>query len=607
MTRPWQVWLSFSLALATVLASMAWITTTALRFEALEREARRLAFQEENVRLALWRMDSAVAPIVNEESARSTIAYRPFYRPEQAFPWVYRSGETEDVFVPSPLLTPRSPYVLLHFEWDSSGRLTSPQIPQGQERDFALQYYLTEPDLARSAERMERLSATLGRTRLESLLPPSPSEAGFGGQVAQAPDAFQQQSSTIGNGGPIGPPTLSGGPDVAMQEGRGNSEFQRRAQSLNNSLETQRELKGKMVSTGGAVMTPGWIGDQLFLLRRVQVNKEQLIQGCWLDWPALEDMLLAQSVDLIHGASLSSVADRGDVPARMLASLPVRLGVPPIPSASGSWLSPTRMSLLLAWASVVSAAIAVAVVLSRVVALSERRAAFVSAVTHELRTPLTTFRIYTELLSEGMVADAERRREYLSTLTREADRLAHLVENILAFARLERGRKRLTPAPVELGPVLGRIEPRLRERSSQAGLSLSWDVSPEAECAWVRADASGLEQILFNLVDNAAKYAVRADDKRLHVEAEKDRQWVAIRVRDHGPGVDGHVRRRLFEPFAKSADEAAQTAPGVGLGLALSRRYARSMGGRLELETVNGTGASFVLRLATTGGGAKLS
>ena len=75
--------------------------------------------------------------------------------------------------------------------------------------------------------------------------------------------------------------------------------------------------------------------------------------------------------------------------------------------------------------------------------LSERRGAFVSAVTHELRTPLTTLRMYTEMLADGMVPDEPRRRSYLQTLRAEADRLGHLVENVLAYSRLERNRRGL--------------------------------------------------------------------------------------------------------------------------------------------------------------------
>ena len=83
---------------------------------------------------------------------------------------------------------------------------------------------------------------------------------------------------------------------------------------------------------------------------------------------------------------------------------------------------------------------AIGLVLGGALSLSERRGTFVSAVTHELRTPLTTFRLYTEMLDEGMVASGESQRNYMKTLRSEADRLGHLVENVLSFARLERGR-----------------------------------------------------------------------------------------------------------------------------------------------------------------------
>ena len=93
------------------------------------------------------------------------------------------------------------------------------------------------------------------------------------------------------------------------------------------------------------------------------------------------------------------------------------------------------------WGAVLFAVLAAAVLLHGVMTLSERRAAFVSSVTHELRTPLTTFRMYAEMLARGMVPDAERRQEYYETLQSESERLTLLVENVLAYARLERGRK----------------------------------------------------------------------------------------------------------------------------------------------------------------------
>jgi K+-sensing histidine kinase KdpD len=106
-----------------------------------------------------------------------------------------------------------------------------------------------------------------------------------------------------------------------------------------------------------------------------------------------------------------------------------------------------------------------------------------------------------------------------------------------------------------------------------------------------------VEQILFNLVDNACKYAVQGENKSLEIEARCQGGRMQLLVRDHGPGISLQQRRRLFQPFRKSADEAARTAPGVGLGLALSRRLARDMGGELQYDESTADGAAFVLSL----------
>ena len=108
-------------------------------------------------------------------------------------------------------------------------------------------------------------------------------------------------------------------------------------------------------------------------------------------------------------------------------------------------------------------------------------------------------------------------------------------------------------------------------------------VSPLDSQANVRVDLSVVDQILSNLVDNAIKYAGSAADRRIHLEVEPAGRWLALIVRDHGPGLPPGVIRTLFRPFSKSAHDAAHSAPGVGLGLALSRRLARALGGDLRL------------------------
>ena len=233
-----------------------------------------------------------------------------------------------------------------------------------------------------------------------------------------------------------------------------------------------------------------------------------------------------------------------------------------------------------------------------VVALSERRATFVSSVTHELRTPLTTFRMYADMLARGMVTEPGRRQEYLETLRRESERLTHLVENVLSYARLERGRGPQLCEAFTVGNLVERLQPHLAERAVQENMELSVDMADDALPQKLTTDVGVVEQIFSNLVDNAAKYAAEATDRRIHLEAKRVPDGVQFTVRDHGPGFDKSRQARVARPFSKSAEEASVTAPGVGLGLALCRRLAKQLGGRLEIAT-HSDGATLQLVLPT--------
>jgi len=281
-----------------------------------------------------------------------------------------------------------------------------------------------------------------------------------------------------------------------------------------------------------------------------------------------------------------------------LVSLPWQL----VPGQTAAFVmplwSPLHTLLVVAWGGVALAMFAAAMLLGGVVALSERRASFVSSVTHELRTPLTTFRLYSEMLADDMIPEGEQRRGYLRTLQTEATRLTHLVENVLAYSRIERGSARARIEQTTAEELAGRVVPRLEERASSAGMSLAVDLPENITGVRLRADLTATEQILFNLVDNACKYASPpSGDGILHISFKREAKYLQIRVRDHGPGISPRERRRLFKPFHKSAQEAAASKPGVGLGLSLSRRLARALGGNLVWEPANGPGTSFRLDL----------
>jgi signal transduction histidine kinase len=353
----------------------------------------------------------------------------------------------------------------------------------------------------------------------------------------------------------------------------------------------------------GVAMTPLWIRGQLMLARRVVAGGNQYVQGCLLDWPGIKAVLLETISDLLPAADFEPVevlpADEG----RMLAALPVRLLPGSLRVDGDGRLSPILLSLAVAWTCMSLAAAAVGGLVAGVLRLSRRRESFVTAVTHELRTPLTTFQMYAEMLAEGMVREGPQQRQYLATLRAEAVRLTHLVENVLSYARLERGRSDGRRESLPLGPWIERLSERLLARAEEAGMHLVIEAGEAVRAATVRANPSAAEQVLFNLLDNACKYASGSDDPRLHLALALGRDGAEVSLRDHGPGVSASVRRRLFRPFSKSAREAAHSAPGVGLGLALSRRLARDMGGDLRLGSTTGPGACFVLVLPLDCGG----
>lgn len=339
----------------------------------------------------------------------------------------------------------------------------------------------------------------------------------------------------------------------------------------------------------------------LLLLRRVRIGGEVIYQGILCDWSALRAALREQISDLFPDASL--LPEPQPSPAllesgRLLGSVPVTLDAPcPGIAWGASMFTPARTTLSLAWLAVIGAIAAAGMTLRSSIHFGEKRSRFASAVTHELRTPLTTFRMYSEMLAEGMVRDEAQRQTYLRTLQQESGRLSTLVENVLTYARLEEGRAARHVETITIANLLERVRGVLQRRAEDAGMTLVIADRTGAD-AVVSTDAEVIEQILFNLVDNACKYAREAQDKRIEIAVERDNKGLAIAVRDHGPGISPEHQRAIFKAFDRGAHGPGDTVPGVGLGLALSRDLARDLGGELTLERcADGDGACFRLTL----------
>ena len=575
LSRSLLVWATLALCGVMVLGAMTWLTRGVLASERERAGAEARADLEERTRLALWRMDAAGAAIVSSENRHPPADYGPG---SSSFP------------------AASSPWVRLHFELREGGNLSSPEGAGMSDNLAALRTLLSNNPLPGDEWALLKCAAEMSVANWSLIPKDAPQEKAVNVESRKTKASYSNRI------------------DMQYQSNVGDIERAQRAKSVEETVsqaifppqgavQQQRELIGspQLQGLAGTQVTDLGtlraisVGGDLFLLRQLTVSVagrlEKSIQGVWMDQEKLKHRLLSEIRDLLPDATLAPATDPAQDPLA-LVSFPLRLVrnespvlAPPAPNAP----------LLIGWAAVILAILTASLLVHGVMRLSERRASFVSAVTHELRTPLTTFRLYSDMLESDAVKP-EKRGDYLRVLSREADRLSHLVENVLSFSKIERGSARSIVRETTVADLLKPMRERLEARLATAGLTLEMKCEEPIATRLVRVDSAAVEHILFNLIDNAAKYAAAGDPPTVLLRAESAGKNLEISVTDHGPGIPAAERPRIFRAFHKSAREAAESRPGVGLGLALSRRLAKSLGGTLDCVD-SGRGARFVLRL----------
>ncbi|MBB1245609.1 sensor histidine kinase KdpD [Streptomyces durbertensis] len=222
------------------------------------------------------------------------------------------------------------------------------------------------------------------------------------------------------------------------------------------------------------------------------------------------------------------------------------------------------------------------------------RTALLAAVSHDLRTPLAGIKAaVSSLRSDDVTWSEEDVAELLAGIEEGADRLDHLVGNLLDMSRLHTG---------TLTPLIGEVALEEVVPAALGGVpadSVRLDL-PET-LPLVRADAGLLERVVANVVENAVTYS--PPDRRVRLSASVHAERLELRVVDHGPGVPDAAKERVFEPFQRHGD--VPRGAGVGLGLAVARGFTELMGGTLTAEDTPGGGLTMVLALdaGTPGGG----
>jgi len=531
-----RLWYVFGVGALALVAALVWVSAEMLDLEAAETNARANASYQERLRLALYRLDYKFSRMLAREADRDPTQYAPFfYQQDQWRARDLKRIRKDEVLAQSPLLTDKPEFVRLHFQVDAAGGFTSPQVLTGHW-----------------VELLENFSAEANRANVQQLEEVSrlvdPQQVG-----AQLEQAQKQTAAQV-------------------------------AQSK----------RAQVVATDKKGLEPIWQGEELVFLRRVTIDGEPYTQGFLVDWSRLHAILKREIEDLFPDATLRPATD--ETTDRRLFTLPVVLDAPrPARVALTRWTA-THTVLAFTWAVVLAGLGAAGAALKKSIEFGERQRRFASLVTHELRSPLTTFRLYSDLLAEGLVKEKEKRATYHRTLQKESGQMTRMVENVIAHSRLEEGRAKLIRERILLTKLLDDVTADLAACAEQAGMELSVNAGGVADVA-LETDPAAVGQILHNLVENACKYG----GSPIHVGASVHHGTLRVSVRDHGPGVPPPVARRIFRPFERGARDETDPVRGLGLGLALSRGLAHDLGGDLTLDPPPDGGACFVLTLPASG------
>ncbi|MEY2880924.1 MAG: sensor histidine kinase [Verrucomicrobiota bacterium] len=241
----------------------------------------------------------------------------------------------------------------------------------------------------------------------------------------------------------------------------------------------------------------------------------------------------------------------------------------------------------------------VALLVARFVAAQVRLARLknelVSTVSHELKTPLASMRALVDTLAARRYRDDAQLHDYLRLVAKENLRLSHLIENFLAFSRLERGQEQFRFAGVPPTTVVRAALEALGDKLAAPACAFTTRLAPALPA--VRADADALTTVLVNLLDNAGKYTNHDKRIELRVFTAAGGSVVVFEVADNGIGLAREEQRRIFERFYQVDQSLTRQRGGCGLGLSIVDRIVRAHGGSVEVESEPGQGSVFRVRI----------
>ncbi|HZO19151.1 MAG TPA: ATP-binding protein, partial [Gemmatimonadaceae bacterium] len=224
---------------------------------------------------------------------------------------------------------------------------------------------------------------------------------------------------------------------------------------------------------------------------------------------------------------------------------------------------------------------------------SRAKTDFLGVMSHELRTPLNAIIGYTELLLMGVPAPIpDSARHQVERVRNASHHLLHLIDEVLAFSRLESGQEELRRGSAQLSAVVTEAASVIAPIAAERKLPLRVDVPTEA--VTLETDVAKVRHILLNLLSNAVKFT---DEGEVVVTARVDGEDVVFDVRDTGIGIPSHHQERIFDPFLQLESQASRRVAGTGIGLSVARRLARLLGGNVTVVSQPGAGSTFTARV----------
>ncbi|MBI1390107.1 MAG: hypothetical protein GC154_16825 [bacterium] len=231
--------------------------------------------------------------------------------------------------------------------------------------------------------------------------------------------------------------------------------------------------------------------------------------------------------------------------------------------------------------------------IAKELALSDMRSNFVARVSHELRTPLGLIRLFAETMEMDRILDEAKKKEYLHAITKESERLSHLINNILNFSQMESHKKqynfRWTPIEDVIYDTVDAMHYHFQRHDMNVDLDLSTDL-PKIHC-----DREAIEQALYNILSNAVKYS--GDGMSIDVRAYTVNRSVVIEVADQGIGISPEFQKKIFQEFFRVNDPRVQETGGSGLGLAVVKHIVEGHGGKISVKSNPDEGSTFMIQI----------